>query len=373
MAEPGARPDIPESSLLALLGLDAEQEAVYRLLIDRPGSDPTALTPAAGNEEAVTRVLTTLVDSGLASAERRAGGVRYRAAPPVLSLGPLLESRRAALHRVEHVVTELADRHRAAYSRVRDAPVEVLSGAAAIRRWLVAIQRDARSEVRAMMPIMRDASVISPEDNLDEVERQMMRRGLTMRTVVERAWLEDPASARSLTEVAAQGQQISVTDKLPTKLLIADLDVAVLPLDPDRDEAGEPVALVVRRSGLLTALVSLFEQYFARGSLLSPLGPGRAGAERSTGQARLDAADRKIIALLHVGLTDAAIARQLDMSQRTVQRRVHQMMESVGVATRFQLGSYAAVSGWLDPGAPLGEGAPGQGRVPTPERGGRGC
>ncbi|MFE9310648.1 hypothetical protein ACIQCF_23520 [Streptomyces sp. NPDC088353] len=54
------------------------------------------------------------------------------------------------------------------------------------------------------------------------------------------------------------------------------------------------------------------------------------------------------LALLHVGLTDAAIARQLGMGHRTVQRRLHALMMEVGAATRFQLGRHAARSGWLD-------------------------
>ncbi|RVU20869.1 hypothetical protein EOT10_26335 [Streptomyces antnestii] len=348
MAEPVPQPKMAEPSLLTLLGIDAEQDALYRLLIDRPGSDPAALAPHLGNGEAVERILSTLVDRGLASAEQDTDGVRYRASPPTLALGPLLESRRAALHRVEHLVTELADRHRAAQSHTSEAIVEVLSGAAAIRRWLVAMQRDARSEVRGMIPATQATSVITYQDNLDEVERDMMLRGLTIRTVLERAWLEDPAAARSLAQAAAHGQQISVTDKVPTKLLIADDDIAVLPLDRERDAAGEPVALVVHRSNLLTTLISMFELYFAMGWQLRTDGLDQTAAENKPRSGQLEPIDRKIIALLHIGLTDAAIARQLDMSHRTVQRRLHHLMDTVGAATRFQLGWHVAVSDWVD-------------------------
>lgn len=58
--------------------------------------------------------------------------------------------------------------------------------------------------------------------------------------------------------------------------------------------------------------------------------------------------DRQIVSLLYVGLTDAAIARQLGMGHRTVQRRLQSLMVEVGAATRFQLGWRAARSGWLD-------------------------
>ncbi|MGW2182712.1 hypothetical protein ACWCXX_32455 [Streptomyces sp. NPDC001732] len=56
----------------------------------------------------------------------------------------------------------------------------------------------------------------------------------------------------------------------------------------------------------------------------------------------------KTAALLHVGLTDAAIARQLGLGHRTVQRRLHALTDEVGAVTRFQLGWYAARAEWLD-------------------------
>jgi DNA-binding CsgD family transcriptional regulator len=372
LAAPEPQPETPDPLLLTLLGLDAEQDAVYRRLVDHPDSAPAALMPPGTGEDATRRTLDALVDRGLVAVVRDETGERYRASPPILTLGPLLESRRAALHRVEHLLTDLAERHRTAQSRAAVAPVEVLSGAAAIRRRLVSMERGARHEIRAMVPAMPSAPASTSQDTLDVAELELMRRGVTVRTVVERSLLEDSSSARSLADVAAQGQWISVVDDLPLKLLIADRDLALLSLDPEGYQAGEPVALVVHRGGLLTVLIALFEQYFANGWRLQPGGrvqgedgreagvhapedgehePGGSGQDgggRAPSAGPLDAVDRKIVALLHVGLTDAAIARQLGMGHRTVQRRLQRLMESVGAATRFQLGWHAATSGWLD-------------------------
>ncbi|MGW6205735.1 helix-turn-helix transcriptional regulator [Streptomyces sp. NPDC055089] len=329
-----------DASLLTLLGLGPEEDAVYRLLVDRPDCEPGALVGQLG-EAAVVGALDSLVERGLASAHPpdSGGTFRYRAASPVLALGPLLESRRSALHRVESLVGDLSERHRSAQMYGAGAPVEVLSGPAAIRRRLLNMQRQARSEVCTLVPVRRVPAVLSFEDNHEEVDAEMAKRGVVVRSVVEREWLESPETSSVLTSCVAQGQHISVTDRLPIKLAIVDRSIALLPLDPERET--EPVALVVHRTGLLTALVSLFEEHFERGWRL-----GLSG-EEETEESSVAAVDRQIVALLHVGLTDAAIARQLGMGHRTVQRRLHELMDEVGAATRFQLGWYAARAGWL--------------------------
>lgn len=288
-----------------------------------------------------------LVERGLASAalDPDGGAPHYRAASPVLALGPLLEARRGALYQVEHLVTELSERHRAAHIRASGAPVEVLSGAAAIRRRLLIMGRQAQREVCSLLP-MREAPVaLSVEDGIEEVERDSMARGVLLRSVVERGWFDRPHTAASVAELVAQGQSVTVADRVPIKLTVVDRGIALLPLDPERDET-EPVALVVHRSGLLTALQALFDQCYDRARPLRAVPEPPPGEH--TARDGLDALDRQLLALLHVGLTDAAIARQLGMGHRTVQRRLSALMARADAATRFQLGSHAARAGWLD-------------------------
>ena len=68
--------------------------------------------------------------------------------------------------------------------------------------------------------------------------------------------------------------------------------------------------------------------------------PARGGA---AGPSPLD---RRILTLMLGGLTDQAVAAQLDISLRTVQRRVRQLEDLAGVRTRMQLGWYAARHDW---------------------------
>lgn len=54
-----------------------------------------------------------------------------------------------------------------------------------------------------------------------------------------------------------------------------------------------------------------------------------------------------MLSLLLAGLTDASVAKQLDIGLRTVQRRVKRLMELTGATTRLQLGWHAHERGWV--------------------------
>ncbi|MFD7835401.1 helix-turn-helix domain-containing protein [Streptomyces sp. NPDC059761] len=58
---------------------------------------------------------------------------------------------------------------------------------------------------------------------------------------------------------------------------------------------------------------------------------------------------RRILALLLAGLTDQAVATQLGVSPRTLQRRLRRLMDMAGVRTRMQLGGHAVRNGWAEP------------------------
>ncbi|WP_406378594.1 LuxR C-terminal-related transcriptional regulator [Streptomyces sp. NBC_01618] len=60
----------------------------------------------------------------------------------------------------------------------------------------------------------------------------------------------------------------------------------------------------------------------------------------------IDLLDTRILRLLLAGLTNHAVAAQVDMSARTVQRRIQGLMVQAGATTRIQLGWYARHHGW---------------------------
>jgi hypothetical protein len=127
---------------------------------------------------------------------------------------------------------------------------------------------------------------------------------------------------------------------VPTKLVVVDRSLAMVPLG----RRAEPAALVVHASGLLEALMGLFEGVWLQGV---PLRLDGAGALIEEAPHEPDATDVQILSLLLAGLTDTAAAKQLDLGLRTVQRRVKRLMGIAGVTTRLQLGWHAYERGWV--------------------------
>jgi DNA-binding CsgD family transcriptional regulator len=75
--------------------------------------------------------------------------------------------------------------------------------------------------------------------------------------------------------------------------------------------------------------------------------PLSSSLEAAAGPEPLDPVDRQLLSLLLAGYTDAAVARQLELSERTVHGRISALMLTLGVGTRIQLGWQVRDHGWL--------------------------
>ncbi|WP_330347959.1 LuxR family transcriptional regulator [Streptomyces sp. NBC_00582] len=215
------------------------------------------------------------------------------------------------------------------------APVEVVTGAAAVSRRFLQLRLGASDEVCAL--VTATPSAVTGVES-DAVERAA-ERGVRHRVVLERRVLHRPGGMTGLAAVLGRDEQVRVVERVPTELVVADRSLALVPLT---GRSAEPAALVVRASGLLELLAGLFESVW-RDAL--PLGLGTDGVVEQ-GPAGPDATDLEILSLLLAGFTDASVAKQLDLGLRTVQRRVKGLMELTGVSTRLQLGWVAHERGW---------------------------
>ncbi|MEU3830088.1 helix-turn-helix transcriptional regulator [Streptomyces sp. SID161] len=323
--------------MLAAIGLDETHEAAYRALVSVGAADVADLARRLTLPEQDTeRALRRLERHGLAAQSSARPG-RWVAAPPGVALGALLTQQRHELEKAELAAALLAEEYRAvaAEPAVHDL-VEVVTGASAVAQRFLQLQLGAAEEVCAL--VTGNPVVVSGMEN--EAEEQAAVRGVRYRVVVERAVLDLPHGLTELTAALGRDEQVRVVDRVPTKLVVADRSLAMVPLT---SRTAEPAALVVHSSGLLELLAGLFEAVW-REALPLRVGASGVTEEEPDGP---DATDLEVLSLLLAGLTDASVAKQLDVGLRTVQRRVRRLMELAGVTTRMQLGWHAWERGWV--------------------------
>lgn len=324
--------------MLGAIGLDARQESAYRTLVALGAAEVADLAHRLALPEADTeRTLRLLEHHGLAAQSSARTG-RWVAAPPGVALGALLTQHRHELEQAELAAALLAQEYRAEATElpVHDL-VEVVTGASAVAHRFLQLQLGASEEVCAL--VTGKPMVVSGTDN--EAEERAAQRGVAYRVVIEREVLTLPTGLVEVSASLGRDEQVRVVDRVPTKLVVADRTLAMVPLT---GRGSEPAALVVHASGLLESLTGLFEAVW-REAL--PLRLGGGGGVTEDGPAGPDAADLEILSLLLAGMTDASVAKQLDLGLRTVQRRVKGLMELAGVTTRLQLGWHAYEKGWV--------------------------
>ncbi|MFZ3560597.1 winged helix-turn-helix transcriptional regulator [Streptomyces sp. BH055] len=324
--------------MLHAIGLDEGHEAAYRALVAVGAADVPDLARRLTRAEPETEhALRRLEQHGLAAQSSARPG-RWVAAPPGVALGALLTQRRHELDEAELAAARLAAEFRAqATEPAAHDLVEVVTGSAAAAQRFLQIQLGAADEVCALVT----GNPIAVPATENDAEERAVSRGVGYRVVIEREVLSMPAGLTELSAAIGRNEQVRVVDRVPTKLVIADGSLAMVPLTR---HASEPAALVVHASGLLETLNGLFEAVWRQAL---PLRLGASGEVEEVAAEGPDDLDLEILSLLLAGLTDASVAKQLDLGLRTVQRRVKRLMELAGVTTRLQLGWHAYERGWV--------------------------
>jgi DNA-binding CsgD family transcriptional regulator len=168
----------------------------------------------------------------------------------------------------------------------------------------------------------------------DEGERAGPReqRALARRCIVDQDYLELPGAVETVRRDVENGEATRIFPRLPLKFVLADQRIALIPLDP---ELPDTPSLLVRSSALLDALYALFELLWQHAAPVTFTRTGEISARRR--DAGLDEAAENLLALLAAGLNDKTIAHKLDISLRTLKRRISGLMRTQKVRTRFQL------------------------------------
>ncbi|WP_298324199.1 LuxR family transcriptional regulator [Haloactinopolyspora sp.] len=316
--------------MLQELGISEFEEQVYRRLLGEPEMTVPALAAALSTSPRRVRAATSrLCTLGLAT-RTEAGG--YAPVSPDAAIDALIHQREAELDRVRAAKRELLDEFRTGHlKRQPSGLLEVVSGREAIHRRSVEARLGARYEVLSF-----DQPPYAAPEDYDEVanEHPVLARGVTYHVIYTPESLQLPGRVRAITELGRAGEQARLLPSLPIKLHIYDRSLALVPLISDR-HATESIVLI-RESGLLDGLIALFEAHWR---IAHPV-------TEAPRESPLTDADRDVLAMLSAGLTDQAMARQLQVSVRTVRRRIHRVLDLLDAATRYQAGVAAARRDW---------------------------
>ncbi|MCZ7433452.1 helix-turn-helix transcriptional regulator [Streptomyces sp. WMMC1477] len=320
--------------LLEPVGFGRTENDAYLGLLDLKRATAEELgehlgVPAAGLLPSLQRLL----EAGLVQQLGFTPAV-YAAVPPDESLAALIDHRRGELARMRSHVEELADRLRAGSRRAgRDQPVvELLDGEDAVLAAVARIQLQAREEVIAV-----DAPpyIGGGPGNPNDLELNRLAAGVAYRCVYSREALDSPETLEAMRRCTEAGEQARILPGVTLKMVVADRSTAMLPVSYTEPDPG--MRLLVHGSALVDVLVCCFEQLWARATPVD----ARQAECGPTGR------DRELLSLLASGLKDRTIARALGVTERTVGRRLTELMAELGVETRFQAGVQAARRGWI--------------------------
>ncbi|MFG3055025.1 LuxR C-terminal-related transcriptional regulator [Kitasatospora sp. NPDC048239] len=212
--------------------------------------------------------------------------------------------------------------------------LELVRGADRIAALLEDAARGARTEALSLRP-GQDLSGPALAGKLAR-ERLALAHGATLRTIYPAAALRRPAVLAHVRELTGAGARIRAAHSLPLWLIVVDARLAILPAPGAGPGGASPVAdaaVVVREPALVALVAELFE-YFWAGAWTPP--------ELLSGAIEMTDRHVEVLRLLAAGLTDTAIARKLEVSERTVRRLVAELIADLGAESRFQAGVHAA-------------------------------
>jgi len=327
--------------MLESLGLDPMEERVYRFLVATAEAEIADLIGNLGiDPQTVETILISMRVRGLVRTIGP-GRRRFAAVAPEIVLGSQLLRHQQAIDWARREVDQLSEEYRDSVRR-RDAGrlVEVLPNHAALQECLDHLQETAHHEV---LYFCRNHEAVLPAEE-NHAEFAALRRGVEYRVIYEKPLLAEDGMPSNIAHGVKLGEQARVMPWLPVPLTIVDHETAVLPLVQGAG-ISEPTAALIRGGQLLEALIALFECYWERATLLRIAEDGSLTEGKTP--CPLGPDDLYLVSLMVGGASDTSIAAQLGVSQRTVQRRVSNIMELAGAQTRMQLAWRAATEHWL--------------------------
>jgi sugar-specific transcriptional regulator TrmB/DNA-binding CsgD family transcriptional regulator len=319
--------------MLTALGASEEEDHIFHYLATTVSVTDEEIQRATGMPlERIREALAALEARGLVGTT---GDVptRYVAASPG-AVEAMIANQLRELRDAQGTLDRLTTKYRAEHlARESASAFEILRGQEALRQRSMHMLHSARVQVLNMIkpPIIavRSQDRVVPSD------------AASGRVIFETSSLGEPDALDAVQAGLRPNDEVRVHTKLPAKMLIVDRSLALVPLT-QRDTT--PVGVLVHESVMLDSLVALFDYVWAASARLHV---DNVNSPPPDSDSPLSAEDRRLLSLLLSGLTDEAIATHFRVSVRTIQRKVHGLMEAASVRTRMQLAWEAARRGWV--------------------------
>jgi DNA-binding CsgD family transcriptional regulator/sugar-specific transcriptional regulator TrmB len=323
-------------ALLEVLGLDANAEAVYRIMLEHRKWGVAAIGQYLGLSETQVRdALDRLADLALLRQSLEEPS-ELRPVSPEVGLRLLLQrqelellTRQEQVAKSQAAITALISDYAAVRFNDIRGDAEQLEGLDAIQSRLEELAHRATKECLSFMP----GGGQSPQslDASKPLDESMLARGLSVLTVYLASVRNDQATLQYAHWLTERGGEVRTTPTLPPRMVLFDREVALLPVNPDNTREG---AVQLTGPGVIVALTSLFQQVWESATPIGDVpGPGHA---------HVTSEERELLRLLAQGITDEVAARRLGVSLRTVRRMMSAIMDRLGARSRFEAGLRAS-------------------------------
>ncbi|QNS08289.1 helix-turn-helix transcriptional regulator [Streptomyces xanthii] len=328
---------------MAVLGITAVEEEVYRLLLRSPGAELSEVHVLSRQEpivlDAAVRRLREL------HVLREDGGKVWPHTPDVV-VNRLAQQR---LEELYHAIRTLSDLRPIVDSLTLEsserspdaehAPVERLIGLPAIRERLDELAFFARSEILACEPY----DALTPEniENARPLDLRCLRRGVVVRNLVRASAVADDTTRAYLQELTAAGARVRVIEDLSELMLVYDHRTTLVPVDPKNTSKG---ALCSSEEGIVTTVVNNFERLWAGAAEFSDV---VEQGSRGSGEPELTGLQAEVLRAMCTVSKDETGARQVGTALRTYRRYISELIRILGAENRAHAALLARERGWI--------------------------
>lgn len=239
---------------LVELGLSPTEAQIYLALLQNSAISASALAGATGlSRSRVYQTLCSLTDKGLV--ESGAGyGTKFTVVPPEQALTGLVQREEESLIQRKEVASRLGQRLAASVEPIEPAPeelIQVLRNPRAVAERFDRLQLEAERQIDSFIKAPFFCRPSNP------AQEKAQKRGVHVRSLYERAVLDDPSVKPFLDRWVAAGEEARVYNgELPHKLAIFDKQIVLMPLIMPADQTR---TVLIRHPQLAQSLSMFFE------------------------------------------------------------------------------------------------------------------